>query len=191
MLAGCNDAEAQVELDGDVLTYKKLDDNLEARKKELKELVDEKIESTRELDAIDEEIDGLREEIEEAIAIYNKREEINKELKTKEDSLKDLDEKISEKESELASITGQLKEVGEEPIILSAGHFVVGSDLPPGRYIAEPNRGRGNFFVRTDGRSKVAVTLGDRDSNESEYVFFADEGETMELNTSVKFTKVE
>jgi len=108
------------------------------------------------------------------------------ELKKKDENLK---KSISDKESELSSITGKIKEAKGQPKILSAGKFIVGKDLPAGRYKAVPNGGFGNFIVNQG--MDVNIILGSGDFGESEYVFEAFDGDEIELTTSAKFIPIE
>lgn len=166
------------------MNYKQLMSNMQEVEERLERKKTEFYDLNEEVRILEVEIENKREAIDEALAIYEDRKKIEMEIQ-------ELDIVLSKKKDELASITGELKRKEGDPIVLSAGHYVVGKDLPPGRYIAEANGGSGNFFVRNDGRSKVSVTLGEGGMREEEYVFFAESGDTMELNTATKFTKVE
>lgn len=110
-------------------------------------------------------------------------------LSSKQDEIKSAEATIEEKKEELASVEGKISEKKEEPKILSAGHFTVGKDLPANRYKVVPQRGQGNFFV--NGGMKVNAMIGKGDFYEPEYVFYAEDGDEIEITFSAKFIPVE
>ncbi|AXF54806.1 hypothetical protein [Salicibibacter kimchii] len=169
--------------------YEELVSEKKGISEQIEDLKSDRSEIVQDINRLDEEAEEKSDEIDEALEIYNDREEIEEDINEKEGILEDLGEEVVEKESEIA----ELNEIGDEPITLSAGHYEVGEDLEPGRYVAEVDGGgSGNFFSRNEaGRSNFGVTLGEGERRESEYVFQAEPGDQLELNTSTSFTEVE
>lgn len=77
--------------------------------------------------------------------------------------------------------------VATETQVLMAGEHIVGTDLPPGRYVAT-NIGRGtNFFVyKSTGRLKVNTVLGNGSIGSGDYKFWAEDGDRIETRGKVK-----
>ncbi|QGQ48788.1 hypothetical protein E6W99_25895 [Metabacillus sediminilitoris] len=82
---------------------------------------------------------------------------------------------------------GRLIETGEEPKILSAGQYIVGQDIPQGRYTVTPVGEGSNFFV--DGVGEVNTILGSY--GEDSYTFFTVDGDVIQTEAKVKLTPVE
>ncbi|MYL62130.1 hypothetical protein GLW07_02045 [Bacillus hwajinpoensis] len=80
----------------------------------------------------------------------------------------------------------------EEPIKLTAGQYIVGSDIPEGRYQVT-NIGEGtNFFVYDpSGLPKVNTILGDSIVGTGDFVFFTSDGDMIETLGPVKLIPVE
>lgn len=163
---------------------------LENEIKENQESYDEAMKIVKDKKSAEKSLDEIKSKIEEANSqvkdaeakVKTKKEGLNKEIK-------DLENDIKSKEKELASLTGQVKEKKSAPITLSAGQFTVGKDIPEGRYKAVTTGGKGNFFV--NGGADVNVILGNGGFGESEYTFYANDGDEIEITTSVKFIPVE
>lgn len=173
------------EIDGEIYAFNEL---LELRL----EKAEEYDELVKKADKLEEDLESKKDAIDEALELYEERENINSELKEKRNKIKDLNSEITDKQDELALVTGELNKKGNEPILLSAGHYVVGSDLPPGRYIVEAKRGGGNFSSHNmDDRLNFSTTVGEGEHREKEYVFYAEEGDRLKLGTELRFTAVE
>ncbi|MFJ8247343.1 hypothetical protein [Peribacillus asahii] len=137
--------------------------------------------------ALDEELKEGRKDIEA------KLEEANTELSDKQEEVASLDSEIDSKEKELSSLTGEIKEAEGKPKTLIAGQYVVGRDVPEGRYKVT-NVGRGtNFFVYDgdSGSATVNTILGDSSVGRGDYIFFTADGDIIETRGQVKLTPVE
>lgn len=96
---------------------------------------------------------------------------------------------IDEKNAELQKLTNIIVAKKQEPIQMSADNFVVGTDVPAGRYKIEPNGGSGNYFVN---EYKTNIILGVGDSFQlSEYIISLKTGDKIEQGLPVKYTDVE
>ena len=143
-------------------------------------------EDLQEISAEYDEVQGI---ISEKSTLLEEKEKVQNEIDKLKKTKNDLDTSISDKKSELSSLTGKVEKAKGQPKILSAGKFTVGKDIPAGRYKAVPNGGLGNFFVNS-GRD-VNVILGAGDFGEPEYVFDVQSGDIIEITTSVKFIPIE
>jgi peptidoglycan hydrolase CwlO-like protein len=196
---------AMVELEKEKVSYDELvsriaDRELEltSKNKTLDGLEKDLFTKTEELTSAEKQVDEKRDIIEEATAIVNDKEnklneikELQSQISSKEAELNQLNSDIKTKETKLASVTGQIQEKEDAPKTLSAGNFMVGNDLPASRYKAVPAGGSGNFVVYSSGGNlKVNTILGGK-YGEPEYIFYAEEGDMIELSTSAKFIPVE
>jgi hypothetical protein len=186
---GIGASGAKVELNDKKVTLEELTAAIESKEKEVKDI-------QAKLDDINTQYKEKESEFTEALEVVNNKKTIEgeiSELKYQVDKRKmeitTLDETLKTKNTELASVEGKIKEKKEAPKTLSAGTFTVGVDIPSGRYKAVPNGGTGNFFVNSG--AKVNTILGKGGFGEPEYIFNADDGDVIEITTSVKFIPVE
>jgi hypothetical protein len=186
---GIGQSSAKEEISKEKVNYDELVSIIEGKEKEVK-VVEKK------LDSIEKEYNSKETELEKAMEVVNNKQKVEDEIakldgsiKGKQDEIAKLDADISKKQGELAAVTGQIKEKGEAPIVLPAGTFTTGKDIPAGRYKAEPNRGSGNFFV--NGGMDVNIILGNGGFGEPEYIFSVQDGDEIEITLSVKFTPVQ
>ena len=77
---------------------------------------------------------------------------LGKDVEAKEGEVGKLDGDIQAKNSELQKLTEGVKAKQEEPRMLGAGEYIVGKDIPAGRYKAAAV-GRGSNFVVFDSKS--------------------------------------
>jgi hypothetical protein len=182
-------SSAKVDLGKEKVSYDELVKVIGEKEKEVK-VVEKK------LSDVEKEHDSKKTELEKAMEVVNNKQKVEDEItkldgsiKSKQDEIAKLDADISKKQGELAAVTGQIKEKGEAPIVLPAGTFTTGKDIPAGRYKAEPNRGSGNFFV--NGGMDVNIILGNGGFGEPEYIFSVQDGDEIEITLSVKFTPVQ
>jgi septal ring factor EnvC (AmiA/AmiB activator) len=195
---------ASVDLGNEKATYEELverigkkNDELLEKENSLDEINDEITSKAEELSDIEKQIEKNQNTIDEAMDIIENKESIQNEindlkrkLSSSEVELSKLSAHIEAKESELAAVTGELREKVEAPKQLSAGQFIVGKDIPSGRYKAVPVGQGSNLFVYgLDGMSVVNTILGDH--GVPEYVFFAEEGYIIETRAPAKFIPVE
>ena len=128
--------------------------------------------------------------ISQAIAVVEEISSHEKDLDSKKGDLKEIDGEIANKNKDLEKINQLIIEKGEEPIQLSAGKYIIGADVPAGRYKVMPI-GRGSNFITygANGRLDVNKILGAH--GEAEYIFFADDGGTIDSRSTVKLVPVE
>ncbi|RWZ51339.1 hypothetical protein EQV77_16885 [Halobacillus fulvus] len=172
-------------------------DGLRAEKEEIQALIDSR-------DSVQAEVDGLQADLEDTQSLLNEelekgREEIAVKLEEEQAKLTDAETKladvaaqIEEQEGVLASLSGQIEQAGLEPITLIAGQYVVGRDIPEGRYQVT-NIGDGtNFFVYdSSGYPTVNTILGDGMVGSGDYLFFTSEGDMIETLGQVRLTPME
>ncbi|MED4261942.1 hypothetical protein [Priestia aryabhattai] len=120
-----------------------------------------------------------------------KVDDLSSQVDEKKSEVDSLDSEIDSKQSELDKLTGTVQEKKEAPKTFSAGQYVVGQDFDEGRYKAVPV-GEGSNFVVYDssGQAVVNTILGAGQYAESEYVFYATDGQVMETQSTVKLIPV-
>lgn len=175
----------------------------------------------KEFSKVKKELSLLKKDRDEALAVIDKKESAEKELVDTEAKLKDikgtLDQQLAEGKKDidaklaeakkglsdaeaqlkdtkdkLASATGKLQKAEGAPKKLGSGQYVVGQDIPAGRYVAHA-LGRGsNFFVYDGGGSaKVNTILGNAGGiGTGDYTFFCEDGDIIETHESVQLTLV-
>lgn len=200
-------SNATVDLDGQALKATALADEIGSLESELETINASIEEKEAEVEDISSEIGGLENEhkkltseIEEQQELVEKLDDfesiekelknnINKlegELKEKENTVSSLDADIENKQGELDAIGEAITLKEDEPVSLPAGQFVVGYDIDPNRYTAK--EGSSNFVVySSSGSLKVNTILGGGTIGVDEYVFFAEEGDVIELEAPAKF----
>ncbi|UTR11972.1 hypothetical protein MM300_06670 [Evansella sp. LMS18] len=165
---------------------------------QLQEEYDETVAMIERRDEVQEELESLEERLEAETKVLKASLEkelagLEKEVKTKQAEADKLAAEIEAKNEELENVTTVIREKKEEPVSLSAGMFVVGHDIEPGRYLVEPV-GRGSNFVTYDANGKLSVNiiLSNRpDHGVSEYVLFLGDQYIIDSNTPATFTPIE
>ncbi|WP_242688423.1 hypothetical protein [Bacillus sp. Cs-700] len=149
---------------------------------EVKKLIDEK-------DGVSADIDKLKKERETA---KKELSELKDDVKAKKDEVSKLDDTIKEKKKEIDQLEDTIVKKNEEPIKLTAGQYIVGGDIPEGRYQVT-NIGEGtNFFVYDpSGLPTVNTILGDSIVGTGDFVFFTSDGDMIETLGPVKLIPVE
>jgi hypothetical protein len=139
--------------------------------------------------------------------IANKDKAIADQQKAKQDldvlngQLKDIQSKIDQanndlksKQDELASVSGQIVKAQGDPKKLGAGQYIVGKDIPAGRYTAHALGSGSNFFVYdgSSGSAKVNTILGNEAGlGSGDYTFFCSDNDIIETHESVQLTPVQ
>ncbi|ASK63745.1 hypothetical protein CFK37_17075 [Virgibacillus phasianinus] len=194
---GSDSAKATVE--GEKLKYDEIISKIERAKADLKTNEEELKKSEAAFKKQEEILENKRTEVDEAIALVQTRDQLNnkvEDLKTEVSGLKTDQDKIKAdiklKQKELDEVTNAVKKKKEDPVELMAGQYVVGKDVPGGRYQVT-NVGRGtNFFVYDSrGYPTVNTILGNDSIGSGDYVFFTTEGDTIETLGKVKLIPVE
>lgn len=139
------------------------------------------------------DLQSEKKDIEELIAnrstIEGEVTKIEEGKKNKQTELDTINGSIGEKNAELEKLTNIIVAKKQEPTQMPAGNFVVGTDVPAGRYKIEPNGGSGNYFVN---EYKTSIILGVGDSFQlSEYIISLKTGNKIEQGLPVKYTAVE
>ncbi|KIL46427.1 hypothetical protein KP77_25540 [Jeotgalibacillus alimentarius] len=170
-----------------------LEAELEAKQKEI-----ESAESKH--DSVLKNIEDDQEKYDTAMTLYEDRETLSKEVKELTDNLESkqsqvagLDETIDTKKAELSTVNERIKAAEGGPIELPAGKFVVGKDLPVGRYKVEPI-GRGSNFATYDNEGYLDVNIilsADSSIGVSEYVTYMLADYLIESDTPAIYTPVQ
>jgi predicted phage tail protein len=190
---------AEIALKDKVETYESLDKKIQDYEKKLKEISEEYEEAkevTANLDDKKSELSDIESKLKDKKSVLDKeleegRKEIEKQLKDVESELSSKKEELDNVKNELALSKGELQKAEGEPKTLPAGTYVIGQDIPSGRYQATPS-GRGSNFVVRDsfGKLKVNTILGSGNHREPSYTFFSEEGDVIETHSSVTLTPV-
>ena len=164
-------------------------------------LINARLQADTEYQKISASIEEINNEFEEQKAIYDdytayknakaaKDAEIiqlDATIQEKNNSISSLDADISAKSAELDKLKNAIQRTEEEPKVLTAGHYTVGNDLPPGRYIVT---GSSNFIVYSLwGDLKVNTILGGQIGVES-FTCELESGDTMQLSGKDTFTPI-
>lgn len=195
-IIGTNNAGA--EIDGEKVKYDELIKIIDAKQDELSKANADLEDSQGQLEAVKEEISSNQVEIDRANEVLKNEETINEkiddlnsQLAEKKFEVTQLDASIETKSEELSRLEDGIVKKQEEPIVLPAGQFVVGKDIPAGRYLVT-SVGRGsNFFVDDQNGSSVANQIIGTRTGVSEYVVYLDTGYSIDANASFKFTPIE
>ncbi|MDY7043637.1 hypothetical protein RVS70_05400 [Virgibacillus sp. M23] len=187
---GSNSAKAQV--DGEKVNYDKIIKKIESAEKELKDIQTDIKGEQEKLEDKKTEVEKALSAIEEKDKIKSKIDELTDELDAKKGEIGKLDDSISEKEKELSKLNAGIAEKDEEPIVLSAGQYIVGSDIDAGRYKAVPIGAGSNFVVYdVNGSAIVNTVLGSDKYDENEYIFFTEMSNVIQTEAKVKLIPVE
>lgn len=187
---GMGNTSAKIPLKDEKVTYDELVSKIEDLEIELTAAEKDK-------ESVLDEIGSHQEEFDKAMKVSKNKEKLlseiskhEKEIATKKTDLETLKVDILLKNTELESIDKLIVEKEEEPISLSAGTYIIGEDVPAGRYKAVPV-GKGSNFTTfdPDGRLDVNTILGAH--GEAEYIFFALDGGVIESNSTANLIPVE
>ncbi|GAK09025.1 hypothetical protein [Geomicrobium sp. JCM 19038] len=99
----------------------------------------------RDLRDINTDIENAQNDMSELLEMQDNKEQIEKDYDSMQSDLEDLSKDLSKTEELLAKTQGDLKKAEKEPITLSAGTYIVGTDIDPGRYLSSPIGRSGNF----------------------------------------------
>ncbi len=186
---------AKVDLNNQKISAEKLQKEISQLKNQKKDLSN----STSKLNDVNKQItdaetklDDLKKQNQEVLDLVKDKDDLKKEYDKAASQLSDIKKQLSDAKSDLDSTndqvdkaSGTLQQAKGEPKTLSAGNYVVGSDLPAGRYKAVPVGEGSNFFVRDPGGSTYVNTILGNDG-EASYTFECSNGDTIETESSVK-----
>lgn len=188
-----------VAIDNEKVRYDELLEKVESKEKSLSTYQDNLEQLNDNLTKETDKYNDLRKIVEtnEAIVAEINEYKSSKEIKDQEISTLDtkittLNTDIEAKKAELASISEAVIKQKAAPIQLSAGQYIVGQDIPAGRYKAVPvGRGSNLFVYDTSGSSVVNTILGNSDISTPEYVFYALDNYIIETRAATQFIPVE
>jgi hypothetical protein len=183
---------AQVTVDKEKVNYEEIKSKVKDVKIELDNAKYDLKDTKSKLAAEQSQLDEKKDKVTEVLALVDKRDTVKSDLDKATADLDKYNKQINIKKAELEKLTNIVKAKKEEPKVLSAGQYIVGKDIPAGRYKAT-NVGRGsNFFVfDSSGDNVVNAILGDGMVGDGDYVFFCDDGYVIETHAKVKLIPVE
>ncbi|WEA46746.1 hypothetical protein [Priestia aryabhattai] len=180
-------------IDKEIVTYNQLVD-------EYNKINDKRNQYIDDIEDLEDEVSEKKKEVKEIKDAMAHKDELNTKIDTLEakvqeraSTVSDLDSEIKSKRSELLKLTANVVEKEDEPKQFSAGQYFVGQDFPEGRYKAVPVGEGSNFqvFDTDTGEAVVNTILGHDKYSESEFVFYAQDGQYMETQARVKLIAVE
>jgi uncharacterized protein YhaN len=187
------DDEYSTEIDDEIVKYNELND----RRNKLVKTYNQDL---KDLDSLKEEYSDKKKEVKEIKDAMAHKDELNAKIDTLEAKVQertstasDLDSELKSKQAELDKLTAGVQEKEDAPKEFSAGQYFVGQDFPEGRYKAVPVGEGSNFqvFDTDNGEAVVNTILGHDKYSESEFVFYAQDGQYMETQARVKLIAVE
>lgn len=181
---------ASEEVSGEKVNYEELVSMVNDKEKELTDIENKLAEIETQYNERESEFNEALKVVENKKAVEDEIKAMNGKLDDKKKEISSLDETITARSNELASIEGDILAKAGEPKTLPSGTFIVGMDIPANRYVATPNGDSGNFVVYSpSGDLIVNQILGSY--GVSEHVFFATDGDIIEISMPTKFTPVQ
>jgi exonuclease VII large subunit len=152
----------------------------------------------KQINQLKTELNDLKEKNKEAFDIVANKDKakteldkLQKELASTKSQLDNANSQLADKQKELAVLSGQIQEAKSAPKTLQAGFYVVGSDIPAGRYKATPI-GSGSNFIVYDGEMPVVNTiLGNDGLGVPSYTFDCKDGEKIQTEAPVQLTPLQ
>jgi len=144
----------------------------------------------KEIKTLEAKKQSISKENKEALDVVKKRDSIEADVKKLDSKYKALQKKVTEKEDLLDRLTVKMIMTKSKPIVLGAGQYVIGKDIPAGRYRAS-NVGEGSNFIVTSGEGDLKVNTILGSSGEENYMFFGETGDNLETGSSIKLEQFE
>nr|WP_263326945.1 hypothetical protein [Neobacillus sp. Marseille-Q6967] len=191
---------AKTEINGEKLKYEEVVKEIEDAKKDIDTYEAKVKEIQSKIKSVNNEYAQRKTEFDEALKIFEQKDtiaaEVTKlsgEVESKKGEIATLDTSIQSKKNEIASLDQVIKEKKEAPIQLPAGQFVVGKDIPAGRYKVLPVGRGANFFVYDSNGNNVVNTIiySNSDFGVSEYITLLSDGYIIDAHSSFKYVPVE
>ncbi|EQB35059.1 hypothetical protein M948_18345 [Virgibacillus sp. CM-4] len=180
---------AKVTLDEEKVAHDELTSKINKLEGKLEETESKLQDEEKRLSERQSEVDETLALVDDRDTIKSEIDNLDTELSDKKAELDDMNSNIESKEEELETLEGDIVKATDKPIELSAGQWVVGTDIPAARYKAS---GSSNFFVySSSGAVMVNTILGDSSVGDGDYVFFAEEGDIIESSAAATLTPVE
>ncbi|MCM3570317.1 hypothetical protein [Neobacillus mesonae] len=178
-------------LDKEISKMKKDLNSIKQERNEAKAIIDKKDAAEEELADAEAKLKDIKGTLDKELA--EGRKDVDAKLQGAKKELSNTQAKLKETKAKLASATGQLQKAEGAPKKLGSGQYVVGKDIPAGRYNAHA-LGRGsNFFVYdgASGSAKVNTILGTAGGiGTGDYTFFCQDGDIIETHEPVRLTPV-
>jgi len=190
--AGMGTSGAKVDLNG------KRVDALQLQK-DIAKLYDKKDDIQKQIDDKKRELADQKAKNQEVFDMIAKKDEYQSELNDVKSKLSDAQSQLTDTKSQLkdaqtklAKLNGDILKAKGAPKTLSSGQYIVGHDIPAGRYKASAVGRGSNFFVYDDSGTPVVNTiLGNSMVGTGDYVFACDDGYVIQTEAPVKLTPVE
>lgn len=188
---------ADARIGDEIVSYNELvsrSNELTEKLKHKKDAVEKAIEDEQ------KKLEDKKSEVTETLAMVKKRDELSTEIErlgkdaeAKKGEVGRIDGEIEAKKGELQKVTEGVKAKQEEPRALNAGEYIVGKDIPSGRYKATATGGGSNFVVydSKSGSAVVNTILGNSSVGRGDYTFFTGDGDIIKTAEPVKLIPVE
>ncbi|HET7579787.1 MAG TPA: hypothetical protein VFK33_10935 [Bacillales bacterium] len=182
-------AAMKAKIDGKMVTYNGLLDKINSAKKTL---INTKVkigEKEGKLSHVSSELDTNKAKFDRLTKLADQKDQLTKKVNGLKSQVSTLNGKINDKQAELSKLKGGVQKAKGAPIELGAGRFVVGKDVPAGRYKVTP-RGEGSNFITfdTSGSPDVNTILGAYGA--PSYVFVVGDGYIIQSEAPVTLTPV-
>jgi len=177
---GLGNSGAKIGLEEDKVNYTQLQDKIKGAEGQLQAKQDELKEA--------KDVIGKKDSAEADLK------KVNDDISVKQGELKLVESVLAEKRAELATIESGIKEKKDAPKVLPAGQFIVGKDIPKGRYKVTTNGTRGsNFKVYDSSGSLVINTIISslEGHGVKEYIALMGDGYIIDARDTFKYIPVE
>ncbi len=129
---------------------------------EIKEKNDEELnKSKQDLETTKNELEKNKEILGELKEYVSNKEKLDTDYSKKSDELNSINTQITSRQAELDKLTGAVTEAKSAPKQFSTGVYIVGEDLPAGKYDIQWVSGSGNFFG--NGSPSIIEIFSNRD----------------------------
>lgn len=139
-----------------------------------------------EYSTLKEEINKASNTLSEMANYKANKTKLEKEIEELNKTHSTLNDQIAVKQQELDKLTEDILKVTGKPITLISGDYIIGTDLPQGRYIVS---GSSNFIVYSNDNLYINTILGD--SFDGDYAATLTDGMIMHCSSKTTFTPVE
>lgn len=160
-------------------------------------LTDVKAELQNDFDNLDSAYTALQLEASGFLELNSEERQAALDFIRRNGNIAELDNRILALYAEIESLNNQISVLQADVIRIAgesrafpAGFFVAGEDFPVGRY--RIYGGSSNFFVRDrNGRSRVNIIFGTRDTHVTEYIYRFAAGDEIEARSAFRMISVE
>lgn len=174
----------KAKIDGKMITYHSLLKKVHTTKNNL-------LSSESKLSKTNAKLQSSQSEFSKLKDLQDHKDAMQQAVADSKSKLSDLNSQISSAQAKLNNLQGGVQKAAGKPIILGAGRFYVGKDIPAGRYKAVPVGGDENFETYDqNGDGDVITILGNSSGETPSYVFSVLSGYTIETGAATKFIPV-